>query len=206
MGGILGKTKVSKSNSHPPPNNISMDWKEIEYKECSEDWRNRDRLIWATLPVAAAVGAVTVAVAYGQSLADNLWIRLCLLLIGVFLTLVMLISLIRHRMYQEGSEQQLQSLRVPLKIIEDWDRKPRIHPSSDFELRGIICEKFDAKLTSRAMRSGGFKWMVRGTLVVTAVLVILATITLGQLILSILKLAAITYGQLILLILRPILN
>jgi hypothetical protein len=207
MGEIMGNIKDSGNEPDPKSNNESTDWKEVEYKECSEDWRHRDRLIWATLPVAATVGAVIIGVAYGQSLDDKPGVRFGILLIGVFLTLVMLISLIRHRMYQEGSDEQMRSLYIPPNI-KDCDRSPRIHIPCDFKLQGIICEKFDAKLTSwsRARRNSGFKWMLRGTLVVTAVLVILATITFGQLIFLILKLATITFGQLIILILKLILN
>jgi hypothetical protein len=183
-----------------------MDWREIEYKECSEDWRNRDRLIWATLPVAATVAGVIVGVAYGQIPDDKLWIRLCLLLLGVFLTLVMLISLIKHRFFQQGSEEQIQSLQKRLKI-KGWYKSPRIHRPRKFKLLDITkSDKFDAKLTSWSSGESGYKWMLRGTLVVTAVLVGLAIHTLVQLTLPIIKLATITYGQLILLILRLILN
>lgn len=181
----MGKTKDSGSEPDPPSNNASTDWKELEYKECSEDWRHRDRLIWATLAGVATVAGVIVGVAYGQSLDDNLGVRFWILFIGVILTLVMLISLIRHRMYQEGSEQQIQSLRVPLKIIKGWDRKPRIHPPRRFKLWDITpSKKIDAALTSWAMRSGGFKWMVRGTLVVMLILAGLAIHTMVQWILN----------------------
>lgn len=176
----MGKTKDSGSEPDPQPNNASTDWKEVEYKECSEDWRHRDRLIWATLPVAATVAAVIVGVAYGQILDDNLWIRLGLLVIGVFLTVVMLISLIRHRMYQEGSQEQIRSLQVQLNI-RGWDRSPRKHHPFYFRLWDITpSKKFDAALTNWARRSGGFKWMLRGTLVVMLILVGLAIHTLVQ--------------------------
>jgi hypothetical protein len=169
----MGRTKVSGSEPDPQPNNASMDWRGLEYKECSEDWRNRDRLIWATLPIAATIDGVLVGVAYGY-IKDNKPVRFLILLIGVVLTLVMLISLIRHRMYQQGSEEQIRSLQVQLNI-KDWDSSPRIHRPCDFELRGITpSKKIDAALASWARRSGGFKWMVRGTLVVMAILVALA--------------------------------
>jgi hypothetical protein len=179
----MGKTKDSGSRPDPQSNNASTDWREVEYKECSEDWRHRDRLIWATLPVAATVGAVTVGVAYGQIPRCQLGVRFFLLLIGVVLTFVMLISLIRHRMFQEGSGEQIQSLQAQLKI-KDWDKSPRIHRPCDFKLQGIICEKFDAKLTSWASRSSGFKWMGRGTLVVMLILAGLAIHTMVQWILN----------------------
>jgi hypothetical protein len=184
----MEKTEPSKSEPNHQPNNTNTDWREAELKECSEDWRHRDRLIWATLPVAATVGAVIVGVAYGQIPDDKLWIRLCILLIGVVLTLVMLISLIRHRMYQEGSEEQIQSLRKQLRIM-GWDKNPRKHTPFNFRLWGITrSKKIDAELTSWAMSKSGFVWMVRGTLVVVAILVVLAAVTFGQLILLILKL------------------
>jgi len=174
----MGNTKDSKSEPPPQPNNASTDWEEVEYKECSEDWRHRDRLIWATLPVAATVGAVIISFAFNATLGIRLWI----LVIGVVLTVVMLISLIRHRMYQEGSEEQMRSLYVPPNI-KDCDGSPRKYPPPDFKLEGIICEKFDAKLRiwSRARRNSGFEWMVRGTLVVMLILMGLAVYTLVQL-------------------------
>jgi uncharacterized membrane protein len=180
----MGNTKDSKSEPPPEPNNASTDWREIEYKECSEDWRHRDRLIWATLPVAATVGAVTIGVAYGQIPYCKPELRFWILLIGVVLAFVLLISLIRHRMYQEGSQEQIRSLQVQLNI-RSWDRNPRIHPPFYFRLCDITpSKKFDAALTSWTRRSGGFKWILRGTLVVTAVLAGLAIHTLVQWILN----------------------
>lgn len=184
----MGKTKDSGNGPDPQPNNASTDWEEVEYKECSEDWRHRDRLIWATLPVAATVAAVTIGVAYGQIPYCKPEVRFCLLLIGVVLTLVMLISLIRHRMYQKGSEEQMRSLYVPPNI-KDCDGSPRKHPPRCFRLWDITrSKKIDAALMNWAGLSGGFKWMVRGTLVIMAILIVLAAITFGQLILLILKL------------------
>jgi hypothetical protein len=185
MGGIMGRTKVSGSEPDPKPNNASTDWREIEYKECSEDWRHRDRLIWATLPIAATAGGVIVGIAYGQIPDDKLPIRFFTLVVGVILTSVMLISLIRHRMFQEGSGEQIQSLQEQLKI-KDWDKSPRIHRPCDFKLQGIICEKFDAKLTSWASQEkrSGFKWMVRGTLLIMAIQLALVILTAVQWILN----------------------
>ena len=187
----MGNTKGSGNKPDPQPNNASTDWRAIEYKECSEDWRNRDRLIWATLPVAATVGAVIVGVAYGQIFHAPLWIRLCILLIGVVLTLVMLISLIKHRLFQEGSREQIQSLQVRLNI-RDWDRNPRIHHPRCFRLWGITPvwgitpgkpgKKIDAVIMNWAGRRSGYNWMLRGTLVVMAILVALAIHTVVQLI------------------------
>ena len=180
----MGKTKVSGSEPDPQPNNTSMDWREVEYKECSEDWRHRDRLIWATLPIAATAGSVIVGIAYGQIPDDKLPIRFFTLVVGVILTIVMLVSLIRHRLYQEGSQEQIRSLQVQLNI-RGWGRSPRIHPPRRFRLWDITgSKKIDAALTSWARRSGGFKWMLRGTLVVTTVLVILAIQTVVQWILN----------------------
>ena len=147
-----------------------------------------------------------MAVAYGQSLDNNLEARFCILSIGVVLTSVMLISLIKHRFFQHGSEQQIWRLQIRLNI-KDWYRSPRIHRPRHLGLwpRTRI-EEINVKLKNWVWRRSGFNWMLGGYLVVMAILVILATITFGQLILPILKLATITYGQLILLILRLILN
>jgi hypothetical protein len=91
-------------------------------------------------------------------------------------------------MYQEGSEEQIQSLQEQLHIM-GWDKNPRKHTPSHFKVWGITrSEKIDAALTSWASRRSGFVWMVRGTLVVVAILVVLAAVTSGQLILLILKL------------------
>lgn len=200
----MGKTKASKSEPSPQPNNANANWREVEYKECSEDWRHRDRLIWATLPVAATVGAVTVGVAFNSTLG----IRLCVLLIGVFLMITMLTSLMKHRLFQEGSEQQIQSLREPLKI-EDWDRKPRIHRPRRFVIWNIIqtkktdaaltswarqrigfkwdikpSNKIDALFTRWAWRGSGFKWILRGTIAAMLIMMGLAALTVFQLIVN----------------------
>jgi hypothetical protein len=177
-GRNYGKTKDSGSKPDPQLNNASMDWEEIEYKECSEDWRNRDRLIWATLPIAATIDGVLVGVAYGY-IQHNKPMRFFILLIGVVLTLVMLISLVRHRMFQQGSEEQIRLLQEKLNI-KGWDRRPRIHYPCHFEPLGIIpskkFKKIDAALTNWASQEkrSGFRWMVRGTLVVMVILVALA--------------------------------
>lgn len=178
----MGKTKDSGSEPDPQPSNASMDWKEIEYRECSEDWRHRDRLIWATLPIAATVAGVIVGVAYGQIPDDKLGIRFFILVIGVFLTLVMLISLIRHHRYQEGSEEQIRSLQLQLGI-RDWDRNPRKHPPCRSRLWDIApSKKVDAALPSRTGLKSGFMWMVIGTVVVMVILLVLMSLTLAQLI------------------------
>ena len=174
MGNTKGSGRKPKPKL-PKPNNASTDWKEIEYKECSEDWRNRDRLIWATLPVAATVAAVIISVAFNTTL----WIRLCILVIGVFLAFVMLISLIKHRFFQQGSEKQIRWLQVQLNI-EAWE-SPRIHRPFYFRPLGIIpIKKIDAALTSWASQRSGFKWMFGGTLVVMLILAGLAILTMVQ--------------------------
>ena len=161
-----------------------MDWREIEYKECSEDWRHRDRLIWAALPIAATAGGVIVGIAYGQIPDDKLLIRFFTLVVGVILTSVMLISLIRHCMYQKGSEEQIQLLQEQLKI-EGWDGNPRKHRPCQFELEDITGgKKIDAALTDWARRGSGFKWMVRGTLLIMAIQLALVILTAVQWILN----------------------
>ena len=160
------------------------DWREVEYKECSEDWRHRDRLIWATLPVAATVGAVTVGVAYGQIPYFQHEFRFCLLFIGVVLTFVMLISLIKHRFYQQGSEQQIRSLQVRLKI-KDWDKRPRKHHARYLELLAKTpSQKIAAKFMRWARRPSGFKLMLGGTLFVMLILAGLAIHAVVQWILN----------------------
>jgi hypothetical protein len=184
MGEILGKAKVNWSEFHPQLNNASMDWEKEEYKECSEDWRHRDRLIWATLPVAATVGAVTVGVAYGQIPYCKPEVRFFLLLIGVVLAFVMLISLIKHRFYQQGSEQQIWSLQVRLNK-KDWDKSPRKHHARYLELWAKTpSQKIAAKFMRWARRRSGFKLMLGGTLVVMLILAGLAIHTMVQWILN----------------------
>lgn len=178
----MGKTKGSGSEPPPQPNNTNTDWRAIEYKECSEDWRNRDRLIWATLPVAATVGGVIVGVAYGQIPYCKPELRFWILLIGVILTSVMLISLLKHRLFQEGSREQIESLQVRLNI-GDWDRNPRKHlPPDDFILRITPSERLNAKLTSWVRPRSGFKLMLGGTFVVMLILLGLWIHTIVQLI------------------------
>lgn len=168
MGNTKGSGRKAKSQT-PKPNNASTNWKEIEYKECSEDWRNRDRLIWATLPVAATVGAVTAGVAYGQVPYCKPEIRFFILLIGVFLVFVMLISLVKHRMFQQGSEKQIRWLQVQLNI-EAWE-SPRIHRPFYFRPLGVIpIKKIDAALMRWASQRSGFRWMFGGTLIVMLIL------------------------------------
>ena len=143
-----------------------MSRREVEYKECSEDWRHRDRLVWATLPVAATVGAMTVGVAYGQISYFQHEFRFCLLFSGVVLTLVMLISSIKHRFYQQNSEQQIRSLQVRLKI-KDWDKRLRKHHARYPELWAKTpSQKIAAKFRSCARRPSGFKLMLGDTLFV----------------------------------------
>ena len=174
----MGNTKDSKSEPPPQPNNASTNWREVEYKECSEDWRNRDRLIWATLPIAATIDGVLVGIAY-RYIQHNKPARFCIVLIGLVLTFVMLISLVRHRMYQQGSEEQIRLLQEKLNT-KGWDRRPRIHYPCHFEPLGIIpgkkFKKIDAALTDWASQEkrSGFRWMVRGILVVMVILVVLA--------------------------------
>jgi len=143
-----------------------MSLREVEYKEFSEDWRHRYRLIWTTLPIAATVGAVTVGVTYRQIPYFQHEFRFCLLFSGVVLTLVMLISLIKHRFYQQGSEQQIRSLQVRLKI-KDWDKRPRKHHARYPELWAKTpSQKIAAKFMSCARRPSGFKLMLGGILFV----------------------------------------
>ena len=159
-----------------------MDWEEQEYKESSEDWRHRDRLIWATLPVAVTVGAVTVGVAYGQIPYCKPELRFWILLIGVVLTFVMLISLIKHRFYQRGSEQQIRALQIQLNT-KGWYGSPRKHHARYPELWAKTrSQKIAAKLMRLARSISGFKLMLVGTLVVMLILLGLWIHTMVQLI------------------------
>ena len=144
---------------------------EIEYNECSEDWRNRDRLIWATLPVAVTVSSVIIGVAYGSIPNSELEIRLLVLLMGGAFAVVMLISLVKHRYYQEGSEEQIKRLQFRLHI-KGWDEKPRIYRPDEFGF------KFLHTLSTQS----GFKWMIRTSLLVLIILITLILDTTVKLI------------------------
>ena len=148
-----------------------MPWEEIEYNECSEDWRNRDRLIWATLPVAVTVSGVIIGVAYGYIPDSELMIRLLVLLMGGAFAIVMLISLVKHRYYQEGSEEQIKRLQFRLHI-KGWNEKPRIHRP----------DKFGLKFLNTLSTQSGFKWMIWTSLLVLIILIILILDTAVQLI------------------------
>ena len=87
-----------------------MSWWEVEYKECSTDWRFRDRLVWATPPVLITVSSILLGVAYG-TLSDNAEARTVVLAIGTLFAFLMTLSLVRHRMFQEGSRELMDNLR-----------------------------------------------------------------------------------------------
>ena len=78
-----------------------------EYHECSEDWRNRDQMIWATPAVIVTVSVILVGVAFQIS---DLFVRLGILVAGLVWTSAMIHGLIKHHLYQKGSEEILTGL------------------------------------------------------------------------------------------------
>ena len=78
-----------------------------EYRELSEDWRHRDQMIWATPTVIITVSVVLMGIAFQIS---NLFVRLVILLAGLFWTFAMIHALIKHHYYQKGSEEKLREL------------------------------------------------------------------------------------------------
>lgn len=114
-----------------------------------------------------------IGVAYGTIPDSELWIRALTLFIGVLFVILMLISLVRHRMYQDGSKQQMKKLFDP--TIKGWDEEPRKHRGNNFKID---------KLSNWAMseKISGFKLLVRVTWILILTLVLLIFHTLVQLI------------------------
>lgn len=150
-----------------------MSWEETEYKECSADWRYRDRLIWATPPILITVSGALVGIAYG-TLRDNPEARLIVLAIASIFAYLMMLSLVRHRMFQEGSREQMESLRIKLKIDENWDKNPRKHYPKKYEVR------FLNWLTSK--KRSGARTQEKISLVIFCILTLLTLYNLATII------------------------
>ena len=130
-------------------------WIEIEYKECSEDWRNRDRMIWATFPVIVTVSSVILGIAYGYITSnDLLWIRLLILLIGFLFCFVLLVLLVKHRYYQEGSEEMMLNLLKNVEFADEYNKNQhfRRHKPKKFKLEGKLA------FMTRFTRSSGYRF------------------------------------------------
>lgn len=88
---------------------------ELEYRECIQDWRWRDKYVLDKLPAAGILFGL-LGVALGMIPAGEYIIKLCLLIIGAFFAFILSISVVKDTYYRDGSEKLLRSLSARLGI------------------------------------------------------------------------------------------
>ena len=90
---------------------------EIEYQELGLDWRQRDKNVLDKLLGAGILFAIlgVAAVTLPTTLA---WLKIVLLLIGAFFSIVLCISVAKDILYRDGSEKMLIFLANKLKISD----------------------------------------------------------------------------------------
>lgn len=90
---------------------------EIEYQELGLDWRQRDKNVLDKLMGAGILFAILgiAAVTLPTTLA---WLKIVLLLIGAFFSIILCISVTKDILYRDGSEKILIFLANKLKISD----------------------------------------------------------------------------------------
>jgi len=99
---------------------------EIEYSQCCQDWRWRDKYVLDKLGAAGILFGL-LGVALGTLPPGTHLIKLCLLLIGAFFAFILSISVAKDTYYRDGTEKLLRRLAVRLGIssslqsLKDFD-------------------------------------------------------------------------------------
>jgi hypothetical protein len=108
--------------------------KREQYRQCREDWRHYDRLIWATPSIVITISGVILGISYGYLTngMELLIIRACLLFVLAVWISTLLIALSKHRFFQVGRTDLSQGLEADSLL----ERTPM--RTSDLEPKGWL--------------------------------------------------------------------
>ncbi|MDD5190702.1 MAG: hypothetical protein PHE50_06650 [Dehalococcoidales bacterium] len=86
-----------------------------EYRELCQDWRQRDKYLLDKLGVAGILFAL-IGIAVGAIPPAHSVIRIGLLLVGAFFSLLLCLSVTKDILYQDGTQKVLSRLALKLGI------------------------------------------------------------------------------------------
>lgn len=84
----------------------------LEYEQASEDWRNRDSMLWQTLAILIAITGIASTVAFNTQLPKSA--RTIALLFTLALNLISLIKITKDHYYQIGSKTYMSMITKTL--------------------------------------------------------------------------------------------
>jgi hypothetical protein len=105
---------TKKQKSKPTIPDFTAKEKEVLARMLSEartDWRHFDSHIWQIPTAAIAVNTFLVSQAFGAQLTPLPALRIAIVLSSAFLTWVLLIALVKHRLHQRSQDRNIEFLR-----------------------------------------------------------------------------------------------
>lgn len=83
---------------------------EEQYRQLREDWRHYDKLIWAAPSIVITITGILIGIAYK---IENLGIRLALLGMASVWIFTLLVSIVKHRLFQEARTSVIYEIEKP---------------------------------------------------------------------------------------------
>jgi len=115
---------------------------EAEYRECSEDWRLRDKYVLDKLPAAGILFGL-LGVALGTLPPETHLIKVLLVLIGGLFSIVLSISVAKDTYYRDGTEKLLRHLSARLGINNSLQTLKSLEDFEDLQFTRKIKIKRD---------------------------------------------------------------
>jgi len=117
---MMTTNDTEKKGTSPPKNN---DFINAQYNRLAEDWRHFNNLIWQLPTVAITICSAIIGVAY-STLKDSPWYsKVGLLMIGVVFLLMILIELLKLRLFHNMRTAHLLYIEKKMKDA-DKDIQP----------------------------------------------------------------------------------
>lgn len=163
---------------------------ELEYRECCQDWRWRDKYV---LDKLGAAGILFMLLGVALGLIEEAWVvKLGLLLIGAFFSFILSISVAKDTYYRDGTEKLLRRLSARLGISGSLKTLESLEEFEDLQFTRKIKiqrDKYSLRLPSwlkwlqnPLLNQKTFQWILIFYLVSLFIFVILFVLILVSLI------------------------
>jgi len=154
----------------------------IEYEQLCEDWRSRDKYVLDKLGAAGILFGL-LGVALGTVPSTAWFLKLSLVSIGAFFSLILSISIAKDTYYRDGTEKLLRYLSAQLGISGYLQNTKSLKDIEDLEFTRKIAIKLDKYslrlpnwlkwLQNPLLQAKTFKWILAFYLVSFFIFVIL---------------------------------